>query len=278
MKRTQAFTGVLIASLLLISCKKDESTVINNYGASETTAPKRKMMTEFGVSDSSFVLAFSFLNNEIGKLNELTGYSAGVANSKITILYNGSKPQGYQSFSLPANTLVQQGTYVLDGKGRIIQVVQRLPNADTVGISYITYTGVDYQPSSFKYYNKADDRVNYHSYFTYDSKGNMTHAVNYTNNGTLYKSSEIDVSGYSEGINPLNQIYYYLVTAAANGGFSSAAPLYFSNYISSSTREQRFDVNGNPDGVTLSDYNYETDKDNYVTHIISESQDILIKY
>lgn len=263
---------VAFALLLLTACKKDGDTIINNYGSSEAgSTPKRTMLKAYGYVDSSYSLGFTYQNDQIGKLKELTTYDATkTPTSKAVILYNSAnQPVGYQSYTLPANTLNAQGTFKLDGDGRVIEVVRRDVGGDTLGIAYFQYEGVDYQPSSFYFYDKPNKRNSVYEYYTYDKNGNLIKAESYQDNGTdpLYKSSETEASGFGKGINPINQLYYYLVSSASSYGFSSSCVLYFSNYFAKNIRTQNYKPNGNGDGVSISNLDYKTDGNNNVIEL-----------
>lgn len=264
---------VAFAVLLLTACKKDGDTIINNYGSSDAGAiPKRTMLKAYGFTDSSQILRFSYQNDQIGKLKELTSYDAtSTATSKVVILYDGAnKAIGYQSYTLPANTLEVQGTFKLDDNGRIVQVIQRKVNGDTTGIAYFQYEGADYQPTSFYFYDKPNNRNSVYEYYTYDKNGNAVKAVSYKDNGTdpLYKASETEATGFGKGINGINQLYYYLVCSSSSSGFSSSSTLYFSNYFPTSIRTQNYKANGNNDGVSITNLELKLDGNNNVVQLI----------
>lgn len=281
--KTQSTLFMLgIAAIFFTACKKEGDT-INNYYSTTTDVklPPRKLMKEYGLADSSQVIRFTFINNDPSKLKELISSSMGVPATKFTVLYNASnQPEGYQSFTLPANTLNEQGTYKLDGKGRITEVIKRKPNGDTIGISSYSYASIDFQPVTFTYYDKSFDRIVKYEFFYYDIYGNMTRMTSYSNNGTdpVYKSSEVETSVFTKAINPLNQLTPYLISSFGSYGFSNSGPLYFSLYFPASSIENRFKIDGSSDGSSVSSYKIETDTENFITSLTSGSQVIFVKY
>lgn len=285
MKKTLILLCSAAAIFLISSCSKEGDTIINNYGSSDdVSAPKRTMFKEYGLTDSSQSLRFSYHNNEIGKLNLFTSFMSGVPLNKLVILYNSSNlPEGYQTFLLPANTLDQQGTFKLDEKNRITEVIKREINGDTIGIVYLQYTNLEYQPVSISYYNKSNDRFSRYEYYTYDSKGNVKKVSSYQYNGTdpLFLEREIEAGGYDKIINPLNQLYYYLVLSFSDYGIGSSAPLYFSHYLPSNTREQTYLANGNKSYVYVNNSVFIANSDNNPIKMITQgnsSQEIYFKY
>lgn len=283
MKTLKSTLLVSLFTLLLISCGKEGDTIINNYNnpSGDLTPPTRKMMKSYGLADTSQTINFTFLNNDLTKLKELLLVFGGVPSSKYVILYNGSNVvEGYQSYTMPANTLNEQGTFKLDKKGRIIEVIKRKTNGDTIGISSFGYINLEYQPASFTYYDKTSNRIVKMEFMSYDIYGNLTRLSSYTNNGInpTYKSGEIEASAFTKGINPLNQLHPYLVAVTGTGGYSTQAPLYFSNYFPSSVVEDNFKSDGSADGANASTYQIETDADNYVTSLSANGQKIVIKY
>jgi hypothetical protein len=285
MNNKKLLSYVAVAVLLLTACKKEGDTIINNYGSSSDGpgVPKRTLLKAYGYTDSSQVIRFTYQNGEIGKLKEFTSFSSGVATAKMIILYNGSnQPEGYQSYTLPANTLNEQGTYKLDAEGRIIQVVKRKTNGDTIGIAYFQYNTVDYQPISYYFYDKTADRNTIYDYFTYDKNGNVVKAVSYEKNSTdpLYKVSETEASGFGKGINGLNQLYYYLVSSASSYGYRASSTLYFSNYLPTSTRTQNYNPDGTSSSVDISNLEFSLDNNNNVVRLglSGTSQTIFMQY
>lgn len=273
------------AIFLISSCSKEGDTIINNYGSSEdVSAPKRTMFKEYGLTDSSQVLRFSYQNNEIGKLNLFTSYFSGVANNKLVILYNSNNlPEGYQTFMMPANTLDQQGTFKRDAKNRITEVIKREINGDTIGIVYIQYINLEYQPVSISYYNKSNDRFSRYEYYSYDIKGNVKKVSSYEYDGTnsLYLQSEVEADGYDKIVNPLNQLYYYLVLSFSDFGIGNAAPLYFSHYLPSYTREQSYLADGSKSSANVSNSVFVTDGNNNPIKMLTQgnsNQEIYFKY
>lgn len=275
---------VAFALLLLAACKKDGDTIINNYGSEPGTTPKRTMLKAYGFIDSTQVLRFTYQNDQIGKLKEFTSYdNTGTATAKVVILYNGSnQATGYQSYTLPANTLEAQGTFRMDGDGHVVEVLQRNLTGDTLGIGYYQYDGADYQPTSFYFYDKPNDRNSVYEYYTYDKNGNIIKAISYKDNGTdpLYKASETEASGFGKGINGLNQLYYYLIASQSSYGFSTSSALYFSNYFPKSLRTQNYKPNGNGDGVSISNLEFKLDNNNNVIQLmgVGSSTPIFLQY
>jgi hypothetical protein len=257
---------IAAGALLFTACKKGGDTIINNYGSSDNgKAPNRTMFKGYGFVDSSQTIRFAYQNNEIGKIKELRSFDTSGPRIKYVILYDGAnKPEGYQSYTLPANTLNEQGTFKLDDKGRIIEVVKRELIGDTIGIAYFQYVDLDYQPSSFSFYNHSDKRFTRYEYYTYDNRGNVTRTVSYKRSGSnpLFREEEVEASGFGNTVNPLNQLYNYVVTISGDYGFNSSAPLYFSNYLPSSVRSQSFDQDGKTTSVSLNNYSIKTDANN----------------
>jgi len=274
------------ALLLFTACSTEGDTIVNNYGTSDGTAkaPARTMLKEYGLIDSTQTIRFNYQNNEIGKIKDLISFNAGSAASKYVILYNGAnKPEAYQSYTLPANTLNEQGTFKLDENGRIIEVVKRKVNGDTIGIGYFQYTDLDYQPASYSYYNQTDKRFSRYEYFLYDNRGNITKTISYTDNGTdpLYKESEVEASSYGKAINSLNQLYNYLVVNGGDYGFSLSGALYSSNYLPTSTRQQNYLPDGKSSSVNISNLNITTDNNNNVLKLNTggiSGQSIFFRY
>jgi hypothetical protein len=284
MKTKKLLMYIAVLALSFTACKKEGDTIVNNYGSSDEKYPARTMLKGYGDADKSQNYNFTYQNDEIGKLKELTLTDAlDVASAKLIILYNGSnQPAGYQVYTLPVNTLSSQGTFKVNSAGQIITSVQRKVNGDTTGIAYFEYGNVDYQPISFRYYDQSTKRYTVYEYFTYDKSGNMTKAVQYKNNGTdpAYKSSETEASGYGKGINGLNQAaYYWLGLLGASYGYGSSAPLYFSSYLPSSTRTQSYKVDGTNSGVDFSNFDFTLDDKSNVTFITGAGSDgIYLKY
>jgi hypothetical protein len=134
----------------------------------------------------------------------------------------------------------------------VIQIVQRKVNGDTTGICFLQYDrNTDYQPSAFSFYDKSSDRITNFEYMTYDKNGNVVKSVSYVNNGSkTYKSSESEASGFGRGINPLTQLYYYIICQGSVGG---SGALYFSNYIPNSIRQQSYNADGTLGNAYLTD-------------------------
>ncbi len=284
MKNRNLLTCIAAVALFLSACSKEGDNIVNNYGTQTPEPPQRTMLKEYGLIDSSQTIRFAYQNNKVGKIKELISFNTGTAASKYVILYDGlDNPVGYQSYTLPANTLNEQGTYKLDQNKRIVEVLKRMPNGDTIGIGYFQYADLDYQPTSFSYYKQSDKRMTRYDYFMYDNRGNLTRAVSYQDNGTdpLYKSEEVEASGYGKAINSLNQLHNYIVTVGGDYGFSSSSALYFSNYLPTSTRTQTYKPSGNNNSASVSNLNISTDQNNNVTRLSTGgpgSQTIFFKY
>lgn len=272
MHNKRLLSYVAFAVLLLAACKKEGDTIINNYGSSDAgTIPKRTLLKAYGFVDSSQVIRFAYQNDQPGKLKEFTNYDATHnPTSKVVILYNGSnQPTGYQNYTLPANTLNGQGTFKLDADGRVVQVVQRNVGGDTLGIAHFQYQASDYQPSSYFYFDKPNNRNSVYEYFTYDKNGNVVKSVSYKDNGTdpLYKTSVTESEGFGKGINGLNQLWYYFASIASSYGFSSSSALYFSNYFPTSIRSENYKPNGNSDGASITNLELKQDANNNVIEL-----------
>ncbi|MES2617793.1 MAG: hypothetical protein V4613_07940 [Bacteroidota bacterium] len=282
MKTLKTSLFALLFVSLLISCSKEGDTIINNYnGSGDTKAPTRKLMKSYGLADTSQTINFTYLNNDLTKLKELISVVSGVPSAKYVILYNSSNVvEGYQSYTMPANTLNEQGTFKLDSKGRIIEVIKRKINGDTIGINTFGYTNLDYQPVSFTHFEKSVNRISKMEFMSYDNNGNLTRLTSYTNNGTdpIYKSGQVEASSFSKAINPLNELHPYLVAVTGSYGFSGQGPLYFSNYFPSSVVEENFKSDGSANGASVNTYMVEADADNYLTSLSAGSQKIIIKY
>jgi uncharacterized protein YkuJ len=280
----QLFSCIAVIALLLTACSKDGDT-INNYTTSDGgKIPNRTMLKGYGYTDSSSTLRFNYQNNELGKIKELISFDAsGIPNLKVIILFNGAnQPLGFQTYKLPINTLEGQGTFKVDKDGKVISVVKRETNGDTIGICNYQYGASNYQPISFSYFDKADNRYTTYEYFTYDKNGNVVKSIKYMyDNGTssLYKAEESEADGF-KGINGLNQLYYYLVSQGSKYGFTSSSTLYFSNYLPLNVRTQSFKVDGTNQSVSVSNLDQTVDENNNVILLngVGGSSSIFLKY
>lgn len=265
--------AILVGIMMFASCKKEEIVQeTNNYytAPSESTPANMKLLKEYGASDSTMKLTFTYYNGEKYKLNELKIINGGVAQQKFIINYDGSaNPESYQIYSLPANTLDDQGTYEVDLNNNITKVITRNNLGDTTGIYSFTYilVGREYKVASINYFSQSVGDILYYDYFEYDQRGFMTKVTGYDNRGAnLYKSIITEFTP-SNVVNSLPNLKNYLLTAS-RPNLGSTAALYFSSYMPSIARTEFYNSSGDVTDVEFTEFNMQADADNNITSLV----------
>lgn len=285
MKFLSKFSIVFVLGIVMFSSceKEDSSQEINNYYTTPDnhSSANMKLLKEYGNVDSTAKLTFTYYNGEKSKLKELLSYVSGTPNAKLIINYNGSgKPESFQLFSLPANTLNFQGTYEVDAKNNITKAVYRNNIGDTTGIFSFAYilVGSEYKVASTAYFTPTDGKNIYYNYFEYDEKGFLTKVTGYDHTGaTLYKSSVTECTS-TNVINSLPNIMNYTLLISSSN-LKGTACLYFSSYIPSSARTDNYNSIGGLTGTDIEAYtNIQSDADDNITSMNVSGSGTYFKY
>lgn len=274
--------SLLAFGLVLFSCKKEDPAQIinNNYyqnDDNESSVNMKKMM-EYGLTDSTAKITFTYYNNEKAKISQMIYNDVSGPTERLEFFYDSEgNPDYFQILSLPGNTLTSQGEFILDANNNVSKSIIKTATGDTVATIKLTYTYVanQYKISSRIIVDSSGDED--HDYFEYNQDGNLYKNTSYeTGVSGLYKSEEVE-SSFSNVVNSFPNLYLY--TLVLNSSVSRSASLYYSTRVPNVIRTQRYTPTGALGSFTSTIIEgIEADADNNITNFIDGSSPIYVKY